>query len=68
MTVKDAVKVLKTATKIVMGYGANAVAFDKDDPLVLDAYGNYLVDSVSASDEEYYEVNICMRPVKVGDN
>lgn len=68
MTVKEIVSVLKTAKTIVIGYGANAVTFDKNDPLVLDAYGNYLVDSVSASDEEYYEVNICMRPVKVGDN
>ena len=31
MTVRDAVAVLKTAKKIVLGYGANAVPFEKDE-------------------------------------
>lgn len=67
MTVKDAVKVLKTATKIVLGYGANAVAFDKNDPLTMDAYGSYMVDEIKCEGDGYYEVNIVMRPVRVGD-
>lgn len=67
MTVKDAVKVLKTAKKIVLGYGANAVSFDKDDPLVMDAYGSYMVDEIKCEGDGYYEVNIVMRPVRVGD-
>lgn len=67
MSVKEIVSVLKTAKKIVIGYGANAVPFDKDDPLVLDAYGDYVVDAVCAVDEDNYEINIAMRPVKVGE-
>ena len=67
MTVKEIVKVLKTAKKVAIGYGANIVPFDKDDPLVLDAYGEYVVDAVCAADEDYYEINICMRPVKAGE-
>ncbi len=67
MTVKEVVSVLKTAKTISIGYGANAVPFDKDDPLVLDAYGNYVVESVCAPDEDYYEINICMRPIKAGE-
>ena len=67
MTVKDAVKVLKTAKKIVLGYGANAVSFDKDDPLVMDAYGSYMVDEIKCEGDGYYEVNIVMRPVRVGE-
>lgn len=67
MTVKEIVSVLKSAKTISIGYGANAVPFDKDDPLVLDAYGSYVVESVYAPDEDYYEINIAMRPVKAGE-
>jgi hypothetical protein len=66
MTVKDVIAVLKTAEKIVLGYGANAVPFDKDDLLMVDAYGKYLVDEIRTDDGKYYEVNIAMMPVKVG--
>lgn len=66
MTVKDAVNVLKTAEKIVLGYGANVVPFDKEDFLVMDAYGNYIVDEIRTDDGKYYEVNIAMRPIKAG--
>lgn len=64
MTVKDAVKVLKHAKKIVLGYGANAVPFDRNDALMMDAYGDYLVDEIRADDGGYYEINIAMKPLK----
>ncbi len=67
MTVKEAVRVLKTAKTIVLGYGANAVPFDKDDFLCMDAYGNYAVDEIRADDDGYFEINIAMRPVKEVD-
>lgn len=67
ITVKDAVAVLKSANKIVLGYGANAVSFDTGDPLVLDAYGDFLVDDIKGFNEGYYELNIVMRPVRVGE-
>ena len=67
MTVKEVVMVLKHANKIVLGYGANAVPFDKNDALMMDAYGGYLVDEIRADDGGYYEVNIAMRPVKAGE-
>lgn len=66
MTVKDAVRVLKSAKKIVLGYGANAIPFDKDDPLVLEAYGSFVVDEIRGEENFYYEIDIAMRPVKEG--
>lgn len=66
MTVKDAVQVLKTAKTIMLGYGANAVPFDKDDMLMLDAYGKYIVCEIRAEGEDYYEVSIAMQPMKEG--
>lgn len=64
MTVKEIVGLLKTAKKIVLGYGANAVSFDKNDALMMDAYGGYLVDEIRSDDGQYYEINIVMRPVR----
>lgn len=66
MTVKEVVSVLKDAKKIALGYGANAVPFDKDDLLMMDAYGNYIVDEIQGSGDGYYEVNVAMRPMKAG--
>lgn len=66
MTVKEVIKLLKGAETISLGYGANAIPFDKDDLLMVDAYGNYLVDEIRTDDGKYYEVNIAMQPVKVG--
>lgn len=64
MTVKEVIKVLKTAKKIVLGYGSNAVPFDPNDRLMMDAYGCYIVDEIMGDGEGYYEVSIAMRPIK----
>lgn len=66
MTVKEVIAVLKTAETIVLGYGANAVPFDKNDLLMVDAYGKYVVDEIRSDDGKYYEVNIAMMPIKEG--
>ena len=70
MTVKEVVKVLKTAKTIALGWDGNAINFNKNDVLMMDAYGDYLVDNiraVGADEDAYYEVNIAMRPVKAGE-
>lgn len=69
MTVKDAVSVLKNAKTIALGWGESAIEFDKDNLLMMEAYGNFIVDSIrSVGDDEeaYYEVNIAVFPVKAG--
>ena len=67
MTVKEAVRVLKSAREISLGYGDNIVPFDKDNPLSLDAFGNYVVDEIRGSEGDYYEISIAMRPIKMGE-
>ena len=70
MTVKEACSVLKFAKKIALGWGETAVPFDKDNSLMMEAYGNFVVDSIRAyddiPDQDYYEINIAVRPVKAG--
>ena len=63
MTVKEVVRLLKTAKSISLGYGANAVQFDPRDTLVVEAYGDFVVDEIQCEDG-HYEVIIAMRPVK----
>lgn len=66
MTVREVAKVLKTAKATMLGYGGNAVAFDKDDALMVDAFGRYVVDEVKCAGDDCYEVNIVMIPMKEG--
>lgn len=68
MTVKDAVKVLKQAKKITIGYGANVIPCNVQDLLVLDAFGDYKVESIIAVDEYEYEIDLAISPVKEGAN
>lgn len=63
MNVKDAVKVLKRAKEIRICWNGNAIPFDKDDLLMMDAYGRYVVDEIAANGD-IYEINIAMKPVK----
>lgn len=66
MTVKDAVRVLKTAKKITIGYGANIIPCNVQDPLVLDAFGDYVVESICGVCDDEYEIDLALAPVKEG--
>lgn len=70
MTVKDAVKVLKSAKEIRLCWGNGSIpGFRPDDPLPLDAFGKYVVDEIMAIsvEPEAYEITVAMRPVKEGE-
>ncbi len=64
MTVLEAVRVLKSAEQITLGYGGGMVPFDKDNPLMLDAYGGYIVEEITYCDPGWYEIDLAVRPFK----
>ena len=67
MTVKDAIRVLPNDEKIQIAYAGLAYPLDRLDPLMLDAYGNYLIDGLRAFEvggKIEYELIIALRPVK----
>lgn len=67
MTVKEVCGILKAAKTIALGWNGASVEFEKGNLLMMDAYGNYVVDSIEAvgdAEDGYYEVNIAMQPVK----
>ena len=67
MTVKDAVNILPDEAKVDIVYSSIAMSLEKKDPLMLDAYGDYLIDKIEAfsiGDKITYELQIVLRPVK----
>lgn len=66
MTVKEAVTVLKAAQKLVLCWDGSSYPLERTNALMMDAYGNYVVDNIQTIGDEQYEINIAMRPVKEG--
>ncbi len=66
MTVKDAVNVLDRTKAIAIDTRDSTIYLERTDPLMLDAFANYVVDSIRYDEDGVYELRIAMRPVKVG--
>lgn len=67
MTVREACAVLKMAEQIDLIWAGDAVKFHKDNALMLEAYGGYVVEQINGGvGDESYEIVIAMQPVKVG--
>ena len=70
MTVKDAAKVLRSAKELRICWADCSIpGFRPDDPLMMDAFGKYVVDEIMAIsvDPEAYEITVAVRPVKEGE-
>ena len=67
MTIREVVKVLKNVEKISIAYNGGFVPFNKYDQLMLDAYGRYVVDEISALEEDSIEISVAMVPLKEGE-
>lgn len=70
MTVRDAAKVLKNAKELKICWGDCAIpGFSPDDPLMIDAFGGYVVDEITAISvsPDRYEITVAMRPVREGE-
>ncbi len=68
MTVRDAVAVLTDAKTLYIGWNGSITDFDKEDELMMDAYGKYKVSRINAvpskDDESAYEIDIAACPIK----
>ena len=69
MTIKEALSVIKDAKEIrLSNFDGNVQCFDFTDPLILDAFGNYIVDDIYACGEAVFEISIKLTPAKKEDN
>ena len=66
MTVREAIGVLRDPKTVILGYGSDSIPFNMHNPVCMDAFGDYLVESIMGDADDYYEINILMKPVKVG--
>lgn len=66
MNVKEAISVLKEAKKIVIGYGINALSFEMDDALAVEAYGGFKVSKIVGYDDGTYEIDVAVLPIREG--
>lgn len=67
MNIKETANVLKKAKSIRLVWNGNAIHFDRNDMLMMDAYGKYMVDEIHSVDEEQYEIVVAMHPVRECD-
>ena len=66
MTVREAISVLKEPKTIVLGYASDSIPFNVHNPVCTDAFGDYVVESIWGDADDYYEINILMKPVRAG--
>lgn len=67
MTVREAVSVLTEAKDIYIGWDGVLTSFDKNDDLMMDAYGSYKVRRICTSgnaEDHAYEISISAMPVR----
>ena len=67
VTVKDVVAILKDPKDIRLAWEGFVYELDPANALMMDAYGDYVVKSIGASNGDgSYETNIAMSPIKAG--
>lgn len=67
MTVKEAVSVLADAKELYICWDGNLTHFNKDDALMMDAYGCYKVRHICIAGDSMdhaYEIGIAANPVR----
>lgn len=65
MNVRETLSVLKYADKITLMHGDHTIEFGKSDELAVNAFGKYIVESVTEIDGErkHYMIELAMRPI-----
>lgn len=64
MMVKQVITLLKDAEGISVGLGDQAIRINQHDSLMLDVFGDYVVDGIFTDDGKEYELSIAMKPIK----
>lgn len=65
LTVKEIVPLLKDAKDIRIGWNGSTRPFDKEDSLLMDAFGDYLVRAIVPDGMDGIEIHIATTPLKV---
>lgn len=64
MTVAETVSLLRDASKVELAWNGSVRDLDINDPIALDAFGDYIVSGIYATDEDSFEIVIAVQPVR----
>lgn len=64
MTVKDVVKLLRGAKRISIGFGDRGIHIEQNDSLMIDVYGDYVIDAITIVEDGECELSVAMKPIK----
>lgn len=65
MTVRKITRALKDAKKIHLAFDGVAHVLDFNSPVMMEAFGDYLVSEIRGGENGSYELSLAMRPIKV---
>lgn len=66
MTIREIVGLLKNVEKVEIAWNGNLQCVDIYDPIVMDAFGDYLVGGVWACGDGRFEIEVAIKPLKKG--
>ena len=64
MTIKEIVGLLKDVKEVKIAWNGNVQSIDIFDPIVMDAFGDYLTDGIFAAGEDKFEISLAVKPLK----
>lgn len=67
MTVRKITNALKDAKKIDLAFDGVAHVLDFHSPVMMEAFGDYLVSEIRGGENGSYELSLAMRPIKATD-
>lgn len=67
MTVRNIVAALKEAKKINLAFDGLAHSLDFNSPVMMEAFGDYVVCGIRGGEKGDYELELAMRPIKATD-
>ena len=68
MTVREVISVIADTKRINVGYGGGCTEFNPKSIIMAEAYGDYVVAGLYATEEGCFEIDIAVRPIKEGED
>lgn len=64
MTIRETIGLLKDAKKVIITWNGNQQNIDIFDSVILEAFGNYLIDGIYAVEEDVFEISLAVKPIR----
>lgn len=65
MTIKDLLNLTPAETTILIAYNGDAKKLDRENAFEIDAFGPYVIEKITAAQENALEADIKIQPVRI---